>query len=735
MLTPGGPAWAFAWNAPKKAINPYLDPSSSSPPSALDRLIAQGKEQQRLRREALNEAVWQRYFYNESRDPLLRESGQERRIVRASLAHERQRANPDCVVIANVQAQPSFISKPLMQRIKYFQQLDRPKACSRYLRETITPCLQRLDRVRDSQASASFRFMASRDGLDGLLVLAEMDQHRVKRLATLVSAHMSLCLEEASNALFTADEVKPEEIRRVWERVAAEAMRLDVIPPAFEALKRKKRRRKPVPYELIPGSLARMLCADWWYRKLWQTRCEWREEQLRAVCLVSKKASPYVSYEAVVHKREQRRKSLEFFRAHELVSENGDTLDMEEVVNASASNPAHRRNEMMACVKGLELIAEMRGDCAVFYTVTCPSRFHATLSNGRPNPTWSSATVRESSDYLVNTFAAFRKAMHRRGLRWYGVRVAEPHHDGTVHWHLLCFMRKKERRGISALLRKFAIREDRAELGNNTGPRFKAELINPRKGSPTSYIAKYISKNIDGRGLAGEISKETGKSLRDNAENVNAWASLHRVQQFRFFGIPGRQAYRELRLLAGQAGRAQGDKKAGAPVLENARLDAVLAAADVGCFATYIMKQGGVLVPRRNHLIRTAYALNDEPGTYGDCGIRIYGIWSPLVAGRICTHALKWKKVRKAVDVQEATADQGGSAAPWTRGNNCPSVENLTDSAGCLPDADGPVSVTDFYHMSKKELRELRARLKQVKPKARQAYQQETCDALLRIWR
>ncbi len=60
-------------------------------------------------------------------------------------------------------------------------------------------------------------------------------------------------------------------------RVAAEAMRLDVIPPAFEQLRRKKHRRNPVPYELIPGSLARMLCADWWYRKLWQMRCEWRE--------------------------------------------------------------------------------------------------------------------------------------------------------------------------------------------------------------------------------------------------------------------------------------------------------------------------------------------------------------------------------------------------------------------------------------------------------------------------
>jgi hypothetical protein len=68
------------------------------------------------------------------------------------------------------------------------------KAYSRYLRETIRPCLERLERVRDSQVSASFRFMASHDGLEGLLVLPEMNQDQVKRLSTLVAAHMSMCL-------------------------------------------------------------------------------------------------------------------------------------------------------------------------------------------------------------------------------------------------------------------------------------------------------------------------------------------------------------------------------------------------------------------------------------------------------------------------------------------------------------------------------------------------------------
>ena len=730
-------SYAYPWNAPKKAINPQTDPAEVAPVSALSNLIslyAADNQQEQLRREALSDEVWNRYFYNDARDPIQREMEQDRLISRAKIAREQQRFNPDLIIVANVSAEPPHISKPLMEKIKFFHGLGKPQAYSRYLRETIRPCLKRLERVRDSQVSASFRFMASHNGLEGLITLPEMNQSEVKRLSTLVSAHMSMCLDAASTDLFVSDDVKPEQVRQVWEAVAAEAMRLDVIPPAFEHLRRKKRRRKPVNYDLIPPSLARMLCADWWYRKLWQMRCEWREEQLRAACLVNKKSSPYVSYEAVIHKREQRRKSLEFFRSHELVNADGDTLDMEEVVNASNSNPAHRRNEMMACVKGLELIAEMRGDCSVFYTITCPSRFHATLNNGRPNPKWTSESVRQSSDYLVSTFAAFRKAMHKTGMRWYGVRVAEPHHDGTVHWHLLCFMRKKDRRSITELLRKFAIREDREELGNNTGPRFRSELIDSRKGTPTSYIAKYVSKNIDGRGLGDEISKETGKSLRDNAEHVSAWASLHRVQQFRFFGIPGRQAYRELRLLASQALRMQSDKKAGAQVLENAQLDAVLAAADAGCFATYIMKQGGVLVPRKHHIARTAYELNDEPSAYGDHGTRIYGIWSPLVEGRICTHATKWKMVRKAVDVQEATADQG-ARAPWTRGNNCPPDEKLYISGG------NPVSVepiepgetplygpADFDNMTRKQRRDLLARLRVVKPRQRQSYKQEIDD-------
>ena len=177
-------ATAFSWNGPKKAINPYLDPAEVAPESALLNLItlyAADNEQEQLRRDALSEQVWERYFFNESRDPVQREMEQDKLISRAKLAHEQQRFNPDMVILADVSAQPTHISKPLMQ------------------------------------------------GVEVLLTLPEMSQDQVKRLSTLVAAHMSMCLDAACGDLYATDDVKPEEIRKTWEKVAAETLRLDVM--------------------------------------------------------------------------------------------------------------------------------------------------------------------------------------------------------------------------------------------------------------------------------------------------------------------------------------------------------------------------------------------------------------------------------------------------------------------------------------------------------------------------
>jgi hypothetical protein len=237
-------------------------------------------------------------------------------------------------------------------------------------------------------------------------------------------------------------------------------------------------------------------------------------------------------------------------------------------------------------------------------------------------------------------------------------------------------MRKKHRRAITELLRRFAIREDRAELGNNTGARFKSKLIDPRKGTPASYIAKYVSKNIDGRGLGDTVSKRRVNHYVI-VPSVTAWASLHRVQQFRFWDSrpPGVPRVTIVRIAGNSCNENQ---QTGCSGTYGSKLDAVLAAADVGCFATYIMKQGGVLVPRKNYLIHTAYEPTVEPGTYGDHGIRIYGIWSPITGkeNKICTHVHTWKMVKKA-PANPGAESARATPSPLDRGNNCPPNQKI----------------------------------------------------------
>ena len=72
--------------------------------------------------------------------------------------------------------------------------------------------------------------------------------------------------------------------------------------------------------------------------------------------------------------------------------------------------------------------------------------------------------------------------MHRKGIRPYGFRVVEPHHDGTPHWHLLLFMPEQHREIVRGVFRTYAL----LDSGNEPGAqehRFKAVGIDPQKGT------------------------------------------------------------------------------------------------------------------------------------------------------------------------------------------------------------------------------------------------------------
>lgn len=548
-------AGVYSWNKSKPSINPRLDidlPLQFSPLSlvidayykdakaalaGIDALLTDDERKARAKRQRFIECFEDA---EESRELFLARLTESKKAERHNRALETQ---------ANLNSQHKFIRQPLQRRIDYLRQERGDKQANVFLNQVVEKALLRLDAMRAKQQTVSLRHIANRERLDGLLNLAALNKKEVTTLATMAAAHMDMLLDSQMATLPT-ENATPRQILRIYHALANEAKKLSITPPNWDALNDKLRRRGEIPYDLIPGALARLRCATWWRGRLWRLRCQWREEQLRAVMLVHKHASPYISSEALIQQREQWRRSAEFIRAHDLVNDAGFVMNMEDVVNASASNPHLRYIEMMTTCKGLENLAEMRGDKAMFYTITCPSKYHATLKSGKRNPKWSTKTVKESSDYLVNLFAGIRKKLSRLGLRWYGVRIAEPHHDGTVHWHLMCIMQKQDRAAITQVMRDFAIREDRQELGRDIKPRFDVKPVLKSKGTITSYLTKYLGKNVRGSNLRGKldkatgkpiVSKETGQPLGEDTERAVAWASLHGVQQSVFLAsLPDR---------------------------------------------------------------------------------------------------------------------------------------------------------------------------------------------------
>ncbi|HAW1021971.1 TPA: replication endonuclease [Escherichia coli] len=696
--------FTWDWNEPRQAIDPATFAKyQPTPETPLQQAIRYYQEAD-LKAQEVREAEEEAFFVQSGIGKKLMVAlykGERREKVTQSIIRKRLEAEPDSVARAfdTLKALPVYLREPLSRRLSFLrkkQESDRQKGkksrpAEGYARGTLRKIFERLNRIDSRWLTPGYRSLAGRERLDDLLYLPQLNKHQIQMLSTMTAAMFSSTFETLCDGFGARDgELTMEVALKAYQMLARMALHLHVMPPHYDALTTDKGRRNDPDTELLPGAILRLTCAEWWKRKLWLLRREWREEQLRAACLVSRKTSPYLSQDALSEFRAQREKTRDFLKSFMLENEDGFTIDLETVYYAGVSNPVHRKAEMMATMKGAELIAESRGDIAVFLTVTCPSKYHATTENGHPNPKWNGATMRDSSDYLVNTFfAAVRKKLNRDGLRWYGIRTVEPHHDGTVHWHMMVFAHPEEIDTIVSHTRDIAIREDRYELGDDITPRFKAEYVDGSKGTPTSYIATYIGKNLDSSAVDGidpktgkpRVDHESGKSMAESVERAIGWARLHRVRQFQFFGIPSRQVWRELRRLASQMAR----NPEGPQRLKDDAMDAVLAAADAGCFATYIEKQGGVLVPRKDYLIRTAYDLADELNDYGEQSVQIYGIWSPLIgeSSRVCTHPDNWKLVRRKPEAEDSAREngldlQGGPAAPWTRGNNCPPDQNLT---------------------------------------------------------
>jgi len=363
----------------------------------------------------------------------------------------------------------------------------------------------------------------------------------------------------------------------------------------------------------------------------------------------------------------------EALKSATLVNEEGDELALLALWKGSVANPAVRRAELMARLRGFERTAKQLGHVARFYTLTAPSAFHAiTTVNGSsaPNPKYEGAGVTEGRAWLMRVWARIRAQLKRQGVLVYGFRICEPHHDGTPHMHVLLWMPALDRVRVRRIIRGHMWSEYRDEPGMRRR-RFNAKIVNPKLGSTVGYVAKYIAKNVDGFHVGADHEADT--DAKSGSRRAEAWATCHRIRQFQQIGGPPVGLWRELRRLRTEQ-PCEG-------------IEHVRTAADTGDWAALIEALGGPENCRKGP-ISLWKEQTGELGRYGEvrpaqvAGIRGLGV-------RIRTRRHTWR-VRWGVR---------SSVFPWTRVNNCTGSGMVSASSRSHP-STGPATASDVPAIS-----------------------------------
>ena len=450
--------------------------------------------------------------------------------------------------------------------------------------------------------------------------------------------------------------------------------------------------------------LAKLTDPIWWRRQLRRLGGRRLEQVQREAHRVHKRAGIYCSNVTLDRRRSQKNRTRALLEALEAINQEGQVYTLAELAELGLSNPDHRRAELMLRISDTEAESRRLGHVGMFYTITAPSRFHPVISeNSVRNSKYDGSTPREAQAYLQKVWARIRAALARENLGIYGIRVVEPHHDGTPHWHLLIWMKREDAKRINQIMQSHAEADTPEELfdrrGRKTTARFKVERINYAKGTAAGYVAKYISKNINGEqftrnGVANDDKDRYGHDLNSVAPRIESWAAVWGIRQFQFVGLPSVTVWREVRrlnekhideLTAWEAATRPEKRIAG-------RLEKIRAAANSGQWDQFLRLMGGPNLPRKqrpvkpwtmprvdldrlefSHSTGEVHEGIEAKGRHGESKLGTFGIVVSDGRGNeheYLTRFYRWQVRSKSRGHQGVTGG-GEAASPWTRVTNC----------------------------------------------------------------
>jgi hypothetical protein len=302
------------------------------------------------------------------------------------------------------------------------------------------------------------------------------------------------------------------------------------------------------------------------------------------------------------------------------------------------------------------------------------------LSTGQPNPVYDGSTVRDAQGWLCKQWAKTRAKLKRLSILIYGFRIAEPHHDGTPHWHMVLFAMEAHRAAVQSVLAGFWL----SDGGDDPGARkhrTTVKNIDSHKGTAAGYVAKYVAKNIDGFEV-GEDLEQQNSNAAETCERVQTWASRHGIRQFQQIGGPPVTVWRELRRLRTACSVGS---------IEAARVHA-----DAGEWAEFISALGGIEAGRKG-TVGLWTEITGEINQYDEMrGPQIAGVQSGVL--QVKTRLSIWRIEKKtATGIPGESGGHRSAATPGLSSLGPVTITVRADSGVGAPSAWANPNETSMY--------------------------------------
>ncbi len=426
------------------------------------------------------------------------------------------------------------------------------------------------------------------------------------------------------------------------------------------------------------GAIKRAADARWWRRALRVHVARVVEAGAIKLGIVNRRGGGYASNAAVERRAQQVARNAAALDKTLYRNEAGQVYSLAELAASSTANPTIRGGELMTRIRGAEEYADSMAHVGLFVTLTCPSRMHAVTagSGGRPVPNRrydGHSTPRTSQAWLRKYWAQLRAYCARWGIKMYGLRVAEPHHDATPHWHALLWVESEaDARELEEVIWNFWLRDGGRDEG---AAKNRVNVKRMTAGGAAGYVAKYIAKSVGHHALADHLDVAQGQLLTVEAgdvpgyRRVDAWAATWGIRQFQSIGMPPVSVWRELR-------RVSRDQITARLFSDDRAAWSAWTAADGragrACWRGYMRAMGGHACGRGGWALRIARR-EVEPGKVNHYGEavkvgRAVGVETP--AGRwLISRRIAWAPVAQAQ--RQDSTERAACGAPWTGFNNC----------------------------------------------------------------